>query len=61
MREAHVTFRRDAKGHAFGCHINVKAGRDLFMRGEGEGADARRAFEEASEHIAKRLPAIADG
>jgi ribosomal subunit interface protein len=53
--EANVTFRRDAKGHAFVCDINLKAGRNLFMRGEGEGADARRAFEEASEHVAKRL------
>ncbi len=53
--EANVTFRRDAKGHAFVCDINIKAGRDLFMRGEGEGADAHRAFEEAAEHVAKRL------
>jgi ribosomal subunit interface protein len=53
--EANVTFRRDAKGHAFVCDINLKAGRNLFMRGEGEGTDARRAFEEASEHVAKRL------
>jgi ribosomal subunit interface protein len=53
--EANVTFRRDAKGHAFVCDINLKAGRDLFMRGEGEGPDARRAFEEAAEHVAKRL------
>jgi ribosomal subunit interface protein len=53
--EANVTFRRDAKGHAFICDINLKAGRNLFMRGEGEGTDARRAFEEASEHVAKRL------
>ncbi len=53
--EANVTFSRDAKGHAFGCDINLKAGRDLFMRGEGAGADARRAFEEAAEHVAKRL------
>lgn len=53
--EANVTFRRDAKGHAFVCDINLKAGRNLFMRGEGEGSDARRAFEEASEHVAKRL------
>jgi ribosomal subunit interface protein len=53
--EANVTFRRDAKGHAFVCDINLKAGRNLFMRGEGEGADAHRAFEEASEHVAKRL------
>lgn len=53
--EANVTFSRDAKGHAFGCDINLKAGRDVFMRGEGEGSDARRAFEEAADHIAKRL------
>jgi ribosomal subunit interface protein len=53
--EANVTFRRDAKGHAFICDINLKAGRNLFMRGEGEGTDAHRAFEEASEHVAKRL------
>lgn len=53
--EANVTFRRDAKGHAFICDINLKAGRDLFMRGEGEGPDAHRAFEEAAEHVAKRL------
>jgi ribosomal subunit interface protein len=53
--EANVTFRRDAKGHAFVCDINLKAGRDLFMRGEGEGTDAHRAFEEAAEHVAKRL------
>jgi len=53
--EANVTFRRDGKGHAFICDINLKAGRDLFMRGEGGGPDARRAFEEAAEHVAKRL------
>jgi ribosomal subunit interface protein len=53
--EANVTFRRNGKGHAFICDINLKAGRDLFMRGEGEGPDAHRAFEEAAEHVAKRL------
>jgi ribosomal subunit interface protein len=53
--EANVTFRRDGKGHAFVCDINLKAGRDLFMRGEGEGPDAHRAFEEAADHVAKRL------
>jgi ribosomal subunit interface protein len=53
--EANVTFRRGGKGFAFVCDINLKAGRDLFMRGEGEGADAHRAFEEAAEHVAKRL------
>jgi ribosomal subunit interface protein len=55
--EANVTFRRDAKGKlgAFNCDINLKAGRNLFIRGEGEGADAHRAFEVAAEHVAKRL------
>lgn len=55
--EANVTFRRDAKGKggAFACDINLKAGRNVFMRGEGEGPDAHRAFEVAAEHVAKRL------
>ena len=42
-------------GAFFACDINLKAGRNLFMRGEGEGADAHRAFEVAAEHVAKRL------
>lgn len=55
--EANVTFRRDAKGRlgAFNCDINLKAGRNLFIRAEGEGPDAHRAFEVAAEHVAKRL------
>ena len=54
--EANVTFRRDRAGRAgFACDINLKAGRNLFMRGEGEAADAHRAFEQAAEHLAKRL------
>jgi ribosomal subunit interface protein len=56
--EANVTFRRDAKGKLgafFACDINLKAGRNLFMRGEGEATDAHRAFEEAAEHLATRL------
>lgn len=53
--EANVTFSRDAKGHAFLCDINLKAGRNLFLRGEGDGADAHRAFTVAAEHVAKRL------
>jgi ribosomal subunit interface protein len=53
--EANVTFRRDAKGHGFVCDINLKAGRDLLMRGEGEGTDAHRAFDEAAAHVGKRL------
>jgi len=56
--EAHVTFHRDGKnrvGSGFGCDINLKAGRNLFMRAEGHGQDAHRAFEQAAEHVAKRL------
>ncbi|GGG20607.1 hypothetical protein GCM10010964_06020 [Caldovatus sediminis] len=56
--EANVTFSRDHKGRvgAFvACDINLKAGRNLFIRVEGEGPDAHRAFDEAAEHLAKRL------
>ncbi|MBX9700475.1 MAG: ribosome-associated translation inhibitor RaiA [Acetobacteraceae bacterium] len=52
--EANVTFHRDNRAH-FACDINLKAGRNLFMRAEGEAADAHRAFEVAAEHLAKRL------
>lgn len=51
--EANVTFRRSRA--QFACDINLKAGRGLTMRAEGEGADAHRAFDEAAEHLAKRL------
>ncbi|HEY4250455.1 MAG TPA: ribosome-associated translation inhibitor RaiA [Roseomonas sp.] len=51
--EANVTFHKNRA--FFTCDINLKAGRGLLMRGEGEGTDAHRAFEEASEHLAKRL------
>jgi ribosomal subunit interface protein len=51
--DARVTF---AKNRAFfTCAIDVHAGRGLSVRGEGEGADAHRAFDVAAEHIAKRL------
>lgn len=56
--EARVTFRKDAKGSAgghFACDINLHAGRGLMMRGEGQGVDAHRAFDEAAAHVAKRL------
>jgi ribosomal subunit interface protein len=51
--EANVTFHR-SRAH-FACDINLKAGRGLTMRAEGEGPDAHRAFDEAAEHLAKRL------
>ena len=51
--EAHVTFSRARS--FFTCDINVHAGRGLQLRGEGEAADANAAFDDAAEHIAKRL------
>ncbi len=51
--EAHVTFSRARS--FFCCDINMHAGRGLMLRGEGEAADANSAFDDAAEHIAKRL------
>ena len=51
--EAQVTFSRARS--FFTCDINVHAGRGLMVRGEGEAADANSAFDDAAEHIAKRL------
>ncbi|MBB5688928.1 ribosome-associated translation inhibitor RaiA [Roseomonas alkaliterrae] len=51
--EANVTFHKNRA--LFACDINLKAGRGLTMRAEGEGPDAHRAFDEAAEHLAKRL------
>ncbi len=56
--EANVTFHHDQKarpGTHFCCDINLKAGRNVFMRAEGEGVDAHRAFDVAAEHLGKRL------
>ena len=52
-QEAHVTFSRARS--FFTCDINIHAGRGLVLRGEGEAADANSAFDDAAEHIAKRL------
>ena len=51
--EAQVTFGRARS--FFTCDINVHAGRGLLLRAEGEAADANSAFDDAAEHIAKRL------
>jgi ribosomal subunit interface protein len=51
--EALVTFSRARS--FFTCDINLHAGRGLQLRGEGEAADANSAFDDAAEHIAKRL------
>jgi ribosomal subunit interface protein len=52
-QEADVTFSRARS--FFICDINVHAGRGLRLRGEGEALDANTAFDDAAEHIAKRL------
>ncbi len=51
--EASVTFSRARS--FFTCDINMHAGRGLVLRGEGEAADANSAFDDAAEHIGKRL------
>ena len=51
--EASVTFSRARS--FFTCDINLHAGRGVTVRGEGEAADAHAAFDDAAEHIAKRL------
>jgi ribosomal subunit interface protein len=51
--EAYVTFSKNRA--FFECAIDIHAGRGLSLRGEGEGPDAHRAFDQAAAHIAKRL------
>ncbi|AXY21288.1 Putative sigma-54 modulation protein [Komagataeibacter saccharivorans] len=51
--EARVTFSRARS--FFTCDINLHATRGLTLRGEGEAADANSAFDDAAEHIARRL------
>lgn len=51
--DAQVTFGRARS--FFTCDINLRAGRGLNLRAEGEAADAPTAFDDAAEHLAKRL------
>ncbi|MGH7122584.1 MAG: ribosome hibernation-promoting factor, HPF/YfiA family [Acetobacteraceae bacterium] len=51
--EALITFGRARS--FFTCDINLHAGRGLVLRAEGEAQDAHSAFDDAAEHIAKRL------
>ncbi len=51
--EARVTFSKVRS--FFACDINFHAGRNLIMRGEGQAPDAHRAFDQAAEHVGKRL------
>ncbi len=51
--EALVTFGKARS--FFTCGIQMHAGRGITVRGEGEAADARAAFDDAAAHIATRL------
>jgi len=51
--QAHVTFHKNRS--QFACDIQLHAARGLTVQSEGQGADAHRAFDEAAEHLAKRL------
>jgi ribosomal subunit interface protein len=51
--EAHVVFSKARS--FFMCDIQMHAGRNIIMRGEGEAQDAHAAFDAAAEHLAKRL------
>jgi ribosomal subunit interface protein len=51
--DVQVTFGR-ARAF-FTCDINLHARRGLTLRAEGEATDAYSAFDDAAEHIAKRL------
>ena len=51
--DVQVTFSRARS--FFTCDINLHAGRGLMLRAEGEAGDANTAFDDAAEHIAKRL------
>ncbi len=51
--EANVSFGRARS--FFTCDINVHAGRGLVVRGEGEGEGVDGSFDDAAEHIARRL------
>ncbi|MBE7210042.1 MAG: HPF/RaiA family ribosome-associated protein [Gluconacetobacter diazotrophicus] len=51
--EADVTF---ARGRAFvSCDIDMRGACGLLLHGEGEGNDPTAAFDDAAEHIARRL------
>ena len=51
--EAHVVFSKARS--FFMCDIQMHAGRNIIMRGEGEAQDAHAAFDAAAEHLGKRL------
>ena len=51
--ETTVTLTKDH--HIFRCDIQVHVSKRVTVHGQGGGGDAYAAFEEASEHVVKRL------
>ncbi len=50
---AHVTFSREGQSHR--AHISVHVGHDIDAEGDGGGASASAAFNQAAEHVEKQL------
>lgn len=51
--DAQVTFFKEA--HEFRSVVTVHVSRPVFVQGSGKGGDAHSAFDEALEHVTKRL------
>ena len=51
--DAQVTFHKEA--HEFRADITVHVSRPVYVQGSGKGGDAHSAFDEALEHVSKRL------
>lgn len=51
--DAQVTFHKEA--HEFRADIKVHVSRPVFVQGSGKGGDAHSAFDEALQHVSKRL------
>jgi ribosomal subunit interface protein len=51
--EANVVFSKHA--HEFHTHLKAHVGKGIDLQAEGRGGDAYSAFDEALEHLAKRL------
>jgi len=52
---AHVTFGKGPHDHAFTCDIVSHVMQGVILKGEGKGAEAHPAFDEAAEHVEKQL------
>ena len=52
---ANVTFGKGPHDHAFTCDIVAHVMQGVILKGEGKGADAHPAFEQAAERVEKQL------